>query len=53
MKSPSVSENVKIEPATTAGNASGSVTFQKVRSERAPRSPDASSKDEGIRSSPA
>ena len=48
-----MSENVKIEPATTAGNASGSVTFQNVRTERAPRSADASSSDAGIRSRPA
>ena len=30
MKSPSVSENVKIEPATTAGSASGRMTRRKV-----------------------
>ena len=30
MKSPSVSEKVKIEPATTAGKASGRITRRKV-----------------------
>ena len=53
MKSPRVSENVKIEPATTPGSASGSTTLRNVRQFRAPRSPDASSSESGIRSSAA
>jgi hypothetical protein len=48
-----VSENVKIEPATIAGNASGRMTRKNVCSDRAPRSADASSSEFGIRSSPA
>ena len=51
MKSPRVSEKVKIEPATTPGSASGSSTLRSVRQLRAPRSPDASSSESGIRSS--
>ena len=39
--------------ATIAGKTSGTVTFQKVRTERAPRSAEASSNEPGIRSSPA
>jgi hypothetical protein len=44
---------VKIEPATTAGKASGNVTRKNVRTDLPPRSADASSSDVGIRSSPA
>ena len=51
MKSPSVSEKVKIDPATTPGSASGRTTLRSVRQLRAPRSPDASSSESGIRSS--
>ena len=53
MKSPSVSANVKIEPATSAGNASGRITRRNVRPALPPRSEDASSSESGIRSSPA
>jgi hypothetical protein len=48
-----VSENVKIEPATTAGSASGRITRRKVWPPRAPRSNDASISDPGMRSKPA
>ena len=51
MKSPSVSENVKMEPATRPGSASGSTTLRRVRPSRAPRSLDASMNESGIRSS--
>lgn len=51
MKSPRVSENVKIDPAIRPGRASGSTTERMVRQERAPRSPEASSSESGIRSS--
>jgi hypothetical protein len=44
---------VKIEPATRAGRTSGSVTRRNVIQLLAPRSDDASSTDDGIRSSPA
>ena len=53
MKSPSVSEKVKIEPATTAGKASGRITRRKVCPGFAPRSSEALSSESGIRSSPA
>ena len=53
MKSPSVSENVKIEPATMPGSASGRTTERSVRKPCAPRSRDASSSESGIRSSDA
>ena len=53
MKSPSVSENVKIEPATIAGKTSGSTTRRIVVHARPPRSDDASSSESGIRSKPA
>ena len=51
MKSPSVSENVKMEPATMPGNASGNTTVRSVRNWRAPRSDDASMNESGMRSS--
>lgn len=50
MKSPSVSEKVKIDPATIPGSASGRITPRIVRRLRAPRSPEASSSEFGIRS---
>ena len=53
MKSPSVSENVKIEPATIPGSASGRSTRRTVVVPRAPRSADASSTESGIRSNAA
>ena len=53
MKSPSVSENVKIEPATRPGFASGSTTLRNVSHGRAPRSLEASRNDPGTRSSAA
>ena len=53
MKSPSVSENVKIEPATTPGNASGSTTVRNVVEPFAPRSREASISEPGTRSSAA
>ena len=53
MKSPSVSEKVKIDPATTAGKASGKITRRKVVPGLAPRSSEALSSESGIRSSPA
>ena len=53
MKSPSVSENVKIEPATTAGSASGRMTRRNVHKAAAPRSAEASRSEGGMRSSPA
>src|SRR5512143_2265479 len=52
-KSPSVNANVKIDPATTPGNANGQITCRKVVPGFAPRSPDASSSDFGTRSSAA
>ena len=51
MKSPRVSANVKIDPATMPGSASGSTTRQVVPKAGAPRSADASSRLFGIRSS--
>ena len=51
MKSPRVIENVKMEPATTPGSASGRITLRSVRQLRAPRSPEASNSESGIRSS--
>ena len=53
MKSPRVSEKVKIEPATTAGKAIGRITRRKVVPGPAPRSSEAESSESGIRSSPA
>ena len=53
MKSPSVSEKVKIDPAATPGMASGRITRRKVSRGRAPRSAEASMKDLGTRSSAA
>ena len=53
MKSPRVSEKVKIEPATTAGKASGRITRRKVVNGEAPRSSEALISEFGIRSSPA
>ena len=50
MKSPSVSEKVKIEPAARPGSVSGSRTLRKVCQPRAPMSADASSSDSGTRS---
>ena len=50
MKSPRVRENVKIDPATTPGSASGRITFAIVRPPRAPRSAEASRYESGIRS---
>jgi hypothetical protein len=50
---PSVSEKVKIEPATTAGNTIGSTTRRTVPADFEPRSADASSNESGNRSSPA
>ena len=44
---------MKIDPATMAGNTSGSTTDRNVRPADAPRSPDASSSESGTRSSPA
>ena len=41
MKSPRVSENVKIEPATIAGKTSGQITLRIVVHGSAPRSSDA------------
>ena len=52
-KSPSVNANVKIDPATTPGKANGQITCRKVAPGFAPRSPEASSKDFGTRSSAA
>ena len=51
MKSPRVSENVKIEPAITPGSASGSTIERVVRHPFAPRSREASMYEWGIRSS--
>ena len=51
MKSPSVSENVKMEPATTPGSASGRITCAESLRGPAPRSPEASTSDLGTRSS--
>ena len=42
MKSPSVSANVKIEPAAIPGMISGMSTVRNVRHPRAPRSAEAS-----------
>ena len=53
MKSPRVSENVNIDPATTPGNASGQITCRKVCRGRAPRSIDACTRLGGTRSSAA
>ena len=53
MKSPSVSEKVKIEPATTPGRESGKTTCQNVLPPLAPRSPEASTSEWGMRSSAA
>ena len=53
MKSPSVNENVKIEPAAMPGTASGSTTWRKVCEGFAPRSADACNSDGGRRSSAA
>ena len=53
MKSPRVSEKVKIDPATTAGKTSGRITLRKVVAGLAPRSSEALSSVSGIRSSPA
>ena len=53
MKSPSVNENVKIDPATTPGNASGQTTCRNVCRGRAPRSIDACTRLGGTRSSAA
>ena len=53
MKSPRVSEKVKIEPATTAGKTSGRITRRKVVPGFAPMSSEALSSVSGIRSSPA
>ena len=50
MKSPSVSENVKIEPAAIPGRINGNSTERNVRQLRAPRSADASMKESGTRS---
>ncbi len=50
MKSPRVSEKVKIDPATTPGSASGRITLATVRHPRAPRSAEASRYESGIRS---
>ena len=50
MKSPSVSEKVKIDPAMTPGRTSGSTTLRSVRRVRAPRSAEASKNESGIRS---
>ena len=44
---------MKIEPAITPGSASGIVMLRSVRQPRAPRSPDASRYEWGIRSSDA
>ena len=51
MKSPRVSENVKIDPATMPGSANGNNTLRSVRPLRAPRSAEASMSESGIRSS--
>ncbi len=53
MKSPRVREKVKIEPATTAGKASGKITRRKVVKGAAPRSSEALISEFGIRSRPA
>ena len=53
MKSPEVSENVKIEPATIAGKTSGQMTRRNVRHGFAPRSSEAARTEFGIRSRPA
>ena len=53
MKSPRVSEKVKMDPATIPGRASGKVTWRKVVAGVAPRSPEASSSERGTRSSAA
>src|SRR6476620_9865516 len=53
MKAPSESEKVKIEPATTAGKASGKITRRKVVKGEAPRSSEALISEFGIRSRPA
>ena len=50
MKSPSVSENVKIDPAARPGSTSGSSTRRNVVKPRAPMSADASSSESGTRS---
>jgi hypothetical protein len=50
MKSPRVSEKVKIDPATRPGRTSGSTTLRTVRQPRAPRSPEASRSESGMRS---
>src|SRR5919201_6304678 len=50
MKSPNVRENVKIEPATTPGSASGNSTLRNVRQPEAPRSAEASKYESGTRS---
>src|SRR5258707_12266854 len=53
MKSPRVSEKVKIEPATTAGKASGRITRAKGVKGGAPRSSEAPVNEFGMRSRPA
>ncbi len=53
MKSPSVSENVKIEPATMPGQRERQDDRAQRRKPRAPRSRDASSSESGMRSSAA
>ena len=50
MKSPSVSEKVKIEPAAIPGRIRGNSTVRNVRQPRAPRSAEASSIESGTRS---
>src|SRR3954454_17897700 len=50
MYSPTVSEKVKIDPATTPVSASGSSTRRNVVGDLAPRSPEASSRESGTRS---
>ncbi|MCY1457183.1 hypothetical protein D9M71_744500 [compost metagenome] len=53
MKSPRVSEKVKIEPAAMPGTESGRITCMKVCRGLAPRSAEACSSDGGKRSSAA